>query len=130
MQWLPMKPDPPVTRIVLISASPVLGNSITRLRQRDSNQTMRACARIVYSNGTSESPLDQSAAMRVAITALMPAVFVPVAMMIAIVIALSRRDDAAENQANQPQNKCASGNALCMSHGIILCSKCGQTILC
>jgi hypothetical protein len=60
--------------------------------------------------------------MLIALSAIVPSIFVVVPMMIAIVVAFAWANHAAHNQANQPQQKGAGGNALCVSHRTILSS--------
>jgi hypothetical protein len=58
----------------------------------------------------------ESMAMFVALAALMPRAFMVVAMMIPVVIPFVRRYDAAHHQTDQPQQKAAFRDSLCIYH--------------
>ena len=54
--------------------------------------------------------------MLVAINAIVPCIFVIVPMVIAIIEAFAWPDDAAQNEAHQPQKERAPGDALYVCH--------------
>jgi hypothetical protein len=55
--------------------------------------------------------------MIIAFAAIVPSIFVIVPMVIAIVVAFARANDAAQNEADQPQDKGAFRNTLGIIHG-------------
>jgi hypothetical protein len=58
--------------------------------------------------------------MLIAISAIVPSIFVVIPMVIAIVVAFARPNHTAHNKANQSEYKGAGRNTLCVFHETVL----------
>ena len=67
--------------------------------------------------GSRGQSFQSSAAMLIAISAIVPSVFMVIPMVTAIIVAFAWPEHAADDKANQPQYKGAVRNALCVCHG-------------
>ena len=69
----------------------------------------------------------RSVAMLIAITAIVPSVFMVIPMVTAIIVAFAWPNDAADDKAEQSQYKGTVRNTLCFCHGRVLFGGIGQS---